>query len=76
MKTRFQHRLEKKIRLMLTKTDWMAINAENIYTDEEVVEIRTFRQALRDCNKDHPRDATKWVLPDAPSSIRPVDLSD
>ena len=71
---KYQLLTERKIRKLLQRTDWMVANVEGIFSDEQVAEILSYRQALRDINKEHPEDTTKWVFPEIPTFINPLDL--
>lgn len=62
--------LERKIRRMLRRTDWIVFNAEDIFTAEQVTEAKIYRQALRDMDKND------YEFPELPSFINPLDLEE
>jgi hypothetical protein len=70
LSSHYKIRLERKIRRMLRRTDWIAFNAEDIFTAEQVQEAKIYRQALRDMDKND------YVFPEMPLFINPLDLEE
>ena len=67
--------VEKKIRLILSRTDWIVYNVENVFSQEQVEEAKVFRKGLRDMNK-VDIESVNWIFPDTPDFINPLDFED
>jgi hypothetical protein len=53
----------------LTETDWIVSVSDSSLTVEQTEEVKEYRQALKDMNKEYPDDHVKWIFPTKPEFI-------